>query len=158
MKEMKRLCLPTKNIVLERQEFKKIEQEENEKINKFESRVRSKAQQCEFETCECAQVCKKCSYDRETDEIKIQILCNMKNKDLQKELWRKHKDYNTLEEIVDAIRASEAAEDHQNSIVGQTKEPTKVMKCYNCDKLGHKAASCPTKKAAEKPASQSLNF
>ena len=28
------------------QEFKKIEQEENEKINEFESRVRSKAQKC----------------------------------------------------------------------------------------------------------------
>ena len=103
-------------------------------------------------------MCKKCNYDRETDEIKTQILCNMKNKDLLKELWRRNKDYNTLEEIVDAIRASEAAEDHQNSMVGQTKEPTMVIKCYNCDKLGHKAASCPTKKAAEKPASQSLNF
>ena len=46
---------------------------------------------------------------REEDKIMIQILCNMKDKELQKELWRKADTIKTLDEVLGAIRASEAA-------------------------------------------------
>ena len=48
MAEIKRLCLPKENVVLEREQFKNLKQEENEKINEFELRVRSKAKMCDF--------------------------------------------------------------------------------------------------------------
>ena len=52
MNEIKRLCLPKENVIMEREQLKKLEQEENEKINEFESRVRSKARLCDFSICE----------------------------------------------------------------------------------------------------------
>ena len=134
------------------------EQEENEKINEFELRVRSKAS-----ICECTHTCKKCNYSREDDEIKMQILCKMNDRDLQKEMWRKREEFKTLDSVLGAIRTAEAVADHQESVVGHTneKENKKVMKCFNCEKPGHKSRDCLTKKMTpksemRKPAVQNL--
>ena len=89
IQEMERLCLPQINIILVRQTFCCIEQEEDEQINNFETKVRSNAMDCGFSTCQCIKKCKKYNFNREEDEIKTQILCNMKDQELQKELWRK---------------------------------------------------------------------
>ena len=43
MEEMERICLPKLNVIVKRQQFKSLEQEEDENINGFESRVRIKA-------------------------------------------------------------------------------------------------------------------
>ena len=91
--EMERMCLPKLNIIVEREQFKRLEQDEEESINDFESRVRSKAYLCEFNRCKqaCKQNCiatAQCGFSREEDDILAQILCRMKDKDLQKELWR----------------------------------------------------------------------
>ena len=47
-KEIERLCRPKVNFYIERQQFHKLEQGEDESINDFESRVRAKAQHCDF--------------------------------------------------------------------------------------------------------------
>ena len=69
--------------------------------------VRAKAQTCDF-----GQACKMCvctcKSSREEDEIKTQILCKMKDKELQRELWREDKAINSLEDVLRIIRAGEA--------------------------------------------------
>ena len=46
MQELERICLPKLNIIVERQQFRRLEQEEDESINNFENRVRTKAMVC----------------------------------------------------------------------------------------------------------------
>ena len=75
---------------------------------------------CGLTMCECDQVCKTCNFNWEEDEIKTQILCNMKHK----ELWRKNVSIKTLDEVLGAIRVSEAAIEQQSVLVGQTGRPT----------------------------------
>ena len=89
IQEMDTLCLPKINIIVVWQHFCCIEQEEDEQINNFETKVRSNAMDCGFSTCQCIKKCNKYNFNREEDEIKTQILCNMKDQELQKELWRK---------------------------------------------------------------------
>ena len=116
--EMERICTPKLNRIVEREQFKCLEQDEEESINDFESRVRSKAFLCEFNRCksDCKDNClaqTKCGFSREEDEIITQILCRMKDKDLQKELWMKSDEYKSLDKVLATIRASEAAGDSQ---------------------------------------------
>ncbi len=47
-KETKRLCMPKVNHIVERKQFHKIKQGENETIYNFESQVRANAQSSEF--------------------------------------------------------------------------------------------------------------
>merc|ERR1712082_199629 len=49
--EMERICTPKLNRIVEREQFKRLEQDEEESINDFESRVRYKAYLCEFNRC-----------------------------------------------------------------------------------------------------------
>ena len=51
--------------------------------------------------------------DSQEEEIIIQILCRMKDKDLQKDLWTKHEEHEDLAKVLATIRASEAAGDSQ---------------------------------------------
>ena len=46
--EMERICLPKLNVIVDRQQFKRLEQDKNESINSFESRVRFKAILCGY--------------------------------------------------------------------------------------------------------------
>ena len=69
MAEIKRLCLPKENVILKREQFKNLRQEENEKINEFELRVRSKARMCEFSICKCTHTFMKCNYSRDPDTV-----------------------------------------------------------------------------------------
>ena len=91
MEEMEKICLPPINLVVERQEFCRFFQEENESINSFESRIRAKATLCSYNRCKCEKECynTECGASREEDEIFDLVLGNMKDKTLQKELWRK---------------------------------------------------------------------
>ena len=77
--KMERMCLPKLKIIVEREQFKRLEQDEEESINDFESRVRSKAYLCEFNRCKssCKKTCiahTDCGFSREEDEIVTQIL------------------------------------------------------------------------------------
>ena len=78
----------------------------------------------------------KCGFSREEDEILIQILCNVKDKELQKELWTKEETVKTLNEVLGAIRASEAAAENHSAMASQASGFSK-MKFYNCDKFRH---------------------
>merc|ERR1712082_168420 len=83
--EMERICAPRTNKHIEREEFKHLVQGEDESITAFESRVRMKATQCDFNTCsqKCNDKCMttlKCGFNRETDEIINQILAGIDSK------------------------------------------------------------------------------
>ena len=72
----------------------------------------------------------------------------MKEKELQKELWRKSDEFNNLDKVLGAIRASEAAGDSQaayGSIASGSSAMFK-MKCHSCNKFGHGQKNCPDKK------------
>ena len=70
----------------------KLEQGEDESINDFESRVRARAQNCDFgKGCklgECSCKCINCTTNREEDKIKTLIVCIMSDKETQRELWK----------------------------------------------------------------------
>ena len=151
MKGLESIRLPKLNVIVERQQFLCQEQEKDKIINNFENRVRTKAMVCGYNTCSCNKNCyvMKCGFSREEDEILTQILCNMKDKELQKELWRKEESVKTLDEVLGAIRASEAAE-NQSAMASQAPSGFSKMKCYNCDKFSHGSRNCPTKKQSTK--------
>ena len=53
--EIERLCLPRVNIIVKRDQFRQLDQGKDKNINDFESRVRAKAQSCEFpRTCKAS--------------------------------------------------------------------------------------------------------
>ena len=150
MEEIERLSCPKVNVIVERQQFRLMTQEGDENITSFESRVRAKARVCGFKNCGCNKVCKTCGFDREEDEIKERVLLGMKDRDLQCELWRKSEIYKTLDDVLGAIRASEAATEQQSVLSGATNQAsdvTRVKKCYNCNKEGHISTACPDKPA-----------
>ena len=80
------------NFCVERKQFYKLEQGEGENIIDFESRIRYKARNCKFvkicKLSDCKCECNSCTTDREEDEIKTLIMCKMKDKETQKELWK----------------------------------------------------------------------
>ena len=84
-----------------------MEQGEDESINDFESRVRAKAQTYEFgQTCKmCKCPCTMCKSNREKDEIRTQIFCKKKDKEIQRELLREDKAVNILEYVLKIIKA-----------------------------------------------------
>ena len=117
LEEMEKVCLPPLNSVVERQQFRKMKQEENEDINGYESRIRAKATLCSYNKCKCSEDCyaTKCGANREEDEILDLVLGSMKDKTLQKEIWRKGVEYDTLEKVLNVIRASEGVDHHQST-------------------------------------------
>ena len=133
---------------MERYQFHQLKQREDEKINNFESRVRVKAQTCEFEKackmCKCTR--KTCKANREEDEIKTQILCKMRDNEIQRELWREDKEVKNLEDVLWIIRLGEAIQQQQQH---QAVSNVRGMKCFDCSKYGHKASDCPTKSKPE---------
>ena len=68
----------------------------------------------------------------------------MKDKVLQKEIWRKGVEYDTLEKVLNAIRVSEGVDHHQTAAeAGQAVWQSQgKVKCHNCDKPGHIAKNC----------------
>ena len=149
LEEMEKICLPPINLVVERKEFRRLYQEDNESISSFESRIRAKAALCSYNRCKCDKECYNiaCGASREEAEIFDLVLGNMKDKTLQKELWRKGVEYNTLGKVLDAIRVCEGVELHQTAAeAGQAVwQPQQgKVKCHNCDQLGHIAKDCTT--------------
>ena len=72
----------------------------------------------------------------------------------------KGEEFKSLDDVLGAIRTAEAVADHQDSVVGSTNDKDgKVIKCFNCDKIGHKVSSCLMKKSGkpEKPAVKPTN-
>ena len=141
--EIERICTPKTNRLVEREQFKHLEQGEDESITNFESRVRAKAFLCDFNCCKstCKEDClthTKCGFSREEDEIITQILCRMKDKDLQKDLWAKNEEHEDLAKVLATIRASEAAGDSQAAFGSESGSAAfKKMKCHKCGKWGH---------------------
>ena len=105
IEKMEKICLPPINLVVERQEFRRLMKEENESINGYESRIRAKATLCSYNRCKCEKECyaTDCGASREEDEIFDLVLGNMRDKTLQKEIWRKGVEYNTLEKVLNII-------------------------------------------------------
>ena len=48
---MEKICFPPLNLVVERQEFRRLKQEENESINGYESRIRAMTTLCSYNRC-----------------------------------------------------------------------------------------------------------
>lgn len=67
----------------------------------------------------------------------------MKDKELQKDLWRKDESIKILDDILGAIRASEANTEQQSDLISQAGQFGQTMKCFNCNKVGHHSANCP---------------
>ena len=91
IEEMEKVCLLPLNLGVERQEFRRLKQEKNKSINGYESRIRAKATLCSYNSCKCDKDCyaTECGANREEDEILDLVLGSMKNKVLQKKIWRK---------------------------------------------------------------------
>ena len=149
--EMERICTPKLNRLVEREQFKHLEQDEEESISDFEARVRSKAFLCYFNRCKsgCKDNClaqTTCGFSREEDEIMTQILCRMKDKDLQKDLWMRNKEFESLDKVLATIRASEAARDSQAAFGSESGSADfRKIKCHKCGKWGHGQRDCKEK-------------
>ena len=106
------------NVIIERDQFCLLEQGEDESINNFESRVRAKAQTYEFgQTCKiCMCPCTTCKSNREEDQIRTQIFCKKKDREIQRELLRDDKAVNSLEDVLKIIRAGEATHLQQSAL------------------------------------------
>ena len=68
----------------------------------------------------------------------------MKDKDLQKELWRKGESIKTLDEVLGVIRASETVIENQSAMAGQT-SGFMEKKCFEYDQIGQQTKNCPQK-------------
>ena len=160
LEEMERICTPKANRLIERDLFSRLEQGEDESITSFESRVRARALQCEFNCCkaECKDNCLthlKCGFNREEDKIIIQILCKMKDKTLQKKLWAENDHHEDLPKVLATIRASEAADERQAALGTESGSAISKMKCHQCGKLGHSQKNC---KGREEKSSSKCGF
>ena len=78
----------------------------------------------------------------EEDMIQDVIMCNMRDKDTQKELWKLENKDKDLEEILTTIRANEAVQLNQAALSNQAISGTKSMKCYECSKTGPYGKDC----------------
>ena len=109
-------------------------------MNNFESRVRAKAQKYEFgQTCKmCKCPCAMCKSNREKDEIRTQIFCKKKDKEIQRELLREDKAVNSLEDVLKIIRAGKATHQQQSALSNQAIEWVhSMMKFFACGKAQH---------------------
>ena len=145
--EMERLCAPRGNRHVERDEFKNLNQGDEESITEFESRLRLKAKQCDFYACgsDCKNNCMmklKCGYDREQHEIIDQLVAGMKDKELQKQLWAENKDLQDLPAILVRIKSHEAADSRQAASNGESGSFVIKLKCHKCGKTGHIQRNC----------------
>ena len=145
--EMERICAPKANRHIEREEFKRLVQGEDESITAFESRVRTKAMQCDFNACrqKCNDRCLttvKCGFNRETDEIITQILAGMRDKDLQKKMWAEDEHHEDLQKVLATIKSHEAADVRQAASNTESGSFVAKMKCHKCGKMGHAQKNC----------------
>ena len=63
------------NFYVDREQFQKLEQGEDEKINDFKARVRAKAQNCDFRRgCKTMKCPTCCAANQEEDEIRTIIV------------------------------------------------------------------------------------
>ena len=116
------------NVIIERDQFRQLEQGGRRKT------------MCEFgQTCKmCKCPCTTCKSNREEDEIRTEILCNMKDKEIQRELWREDKAVNSLEDVLKIIRAGKATLQQQSALSNQAVEGVHpMMKCFACGKAQH---------------------
>ena len=121
--KIERLCRSKVNFNVKREQFHKLEQGEDETINDFEVMVRAKLQNCEFgkgcksEECKCK--CINCTTNHEEDEIKVLIMCKMKDKETQRELWEIDNNAKDLDNILAHIGGNEAIQLNQAALSNQ---------------------------------------
>ena len=114
LEEIERIATAKLNITVERHEFRSLEQEENEMVADFEARLNAKARFCNFMNCDCCSG--KCGSDRKEEELKTQILCGMRDTELQRTFLEKSEEYKSLSSITSAMRAKEAAVNQQSTL------------------------------------------
>ena len=83
----------------------------------------------------------------------------MKDKEIQRELWREDKAVNSLENVLRILWAGEATHQQQSALSNQAVagvHPGK--KCFECSKAGHLQANCPTGSKPNPARSDQCNF
>ena len=67
----------------------------------------------------------------------------MKDKEMQRELWKLDNKDKTLDEILVHIRANEAIQFNQTALSNQTVVGSHpALKCHECGKTGHQGKDC----------------
>merc|ERR1712082_300249 len=122
-----------------------LTQGEDELITAFESRLRLKAKQCDFNAC--SENCKKrcmarleCGFDKNQDEIIHRLVAGMR--DLQKQLWADNQQMQDLPALLTKIKAHERADTRQAASSNESGSFVIKMKCHKCGKMGHAQRNC----------------
>ena len=75
---------------------------------------------------------------QEKDEIRTQIFCKKKDKEIQRELLREDKAVNSLEDVLKIIRAGKSTHQQQSALSNQAIEWVHpMMKFFTCGKAQH---------------------
>lgn len=142
---------PKQNVSVERLEFRRLKQEENESIGMFEIRLRTHAERCEFS-------------DQLDSNIRDQITQTCRSDLIRRKILERTEA--SLDDIMKMARSIEAASSQQkifnnNSSSSTTNDVCKInvkqkyknesknfsIECNRCGKRGHKALdpNCPAK-------------
>ena len=116
--EIQRLATSGQNKAIDVFEFRGLQQEEEELIADYESRLNAKARHCDFKNCACCDG--RCGSNRREEETRTQIICGMRDQELQRTFLEKHEQFVTLESVLTAVRAKEMAVTQQQSLGSST--------------------------------------
>ena len=126
------------NVIVERDQFRQLEQRKDKRASKVRIQGEDRGPDVQVPMYYMLS-------NRQADEIRTQILCKMKNKEIQRELWREDKAVSSLEDVLRIIRAGKATHQQQSALSNQAvAEVRPGIKCFECGKEGHLLSNCPT--------------
>lgn len=130
--------IPKRNVIYERYIFGLAKQNANETVDHFVSTLKSLSKTCSFNTME--------------DElIRDKIVLGIDSNDLRKKLLNERE--LSLKSAIDICKSFEATEDRMRAMMQQTSntsenvfvsrfENSAKIRCFKCNKLGHKSNKC----------------
>jgi transposase InsO family protein len=150
MEKLSEYFQPKANVPFERHQFRQMKQENGETVEQFVTRLKDKANTCEFG-------------DHQNEHIRDQVIDKCKSHNLRKKFLEKGKI--TLENMVGLARASEAADRQAAAMEGgavggrsgavnavrktvsNVNKDSKRGSCYRCGYTGHYArdSACPAR-------------